>query len=140
MTPSAVLDTNVVLDWLVFADAQVAPLVQAVESRRLRWLATATMRRELAHMLAHASLQRWSPNCEQALAVFDAFAESCADPAPSHLRCSDADDQGFIDLAVARQARWLLTHDRALLKLARRAKLRGVQVLTPAAWAVAAGP
>lgn len=132
--PAAVLDTNVVLDWLVFDDAGVAPLVAAVESGAVRWLATASMRTELTHMLAHASLARWSPDVEQALTVFDRYTLVCAAPPPSHLVCSDADDQVFVDLAVAQQAAWLVTHDRALLKLARRARGRGVAVVTPTGW------
>ena len=142
-TPAAVLDTNVVLDWLVFRDARTAPLADALLARRLRWLATGWMRDELAHMLAHGSLARWQPNKEQALTVFDSLAQLLP-PAPRcRLHCTDADDQVFIDLAVAQGAQWLLTHDRALLKLARRARQHGVQVATPAVWSTAtttAGP
>lgn len=59
-------------------------------------------------------------------------------PAPLNLRCSDADDQIFVDLALAQGARWLITHDRALLKLARRAGGRGLAIVTPTCWEVAA--
>ena len=51
------------------------------------------------------------------------------------LRCSDPDDQCFIDLAVARRTPWLVTRDHALRRLARRAGAFGVAVLTPEAWA-----
>ena len=47
----------------------------------------------------------------------------------------DSDDQAFIDLAVHRRCHWLITHDRALLRLASRARPFGVQVLPPARWA-----
>jgi predicted nucleic acid-binding protein len=50
------------------------------------------------------------------------------------LRCSDPDDQVFIDLAAEAGARWLLTHDRALLRLARRARALGVQIAQPQSW------
>ena len=132
--PAVVLDTNVLLDWLVFRDARVAPLGQALQAGALRWLATPPMRDELAHMLGHKSLARWAPDAEQALTVFDSLVVSCALPSPSRLHCTDPDDQAFIDLAIAQRATWLITHDRALLKLARRARERGVVVLTPAAW------
>ena len=125
------------LDWLVFRDARTLPLAEAIEAGRLRWLATPAMRRELAHMLAHTSLARWSPDREQALASFDNHALLCDEPPPSRLLCTDPDDQVFIDLALARSADrpvTLVTHDRALLKLARRAAAHGVVVLTPAAW------
>jgi putative PIN family toxin of toxin-antitoxin system len=132
--PAVVLDTNVVLDWLVFHDSRVQPLADALQARRLRWLACPAMRDELGHMLAHPSLARWQPDREQALTVFDTTAWLCLPPARSRLLCTDADDQVFIDLALAEKAQWLLTHDRALLKLARRARTHGVRVATPDAW------
>ncbi len=134
LVPAAVLDTNVVLDWLVFRDAGVAPIAQAVRSGRLHWLATDTMRDELAHMLGHSCLSGWSPDVKQALAAFDLYSRSCPDAPASRLHCSDPDDQPFIDLALAHRVPWLITHDRALLKLARRARQSGVAVLRPIDW------
>jgi uncharacterized protein len=132
--PSAVLDTNVVLDWLVFKDPGVRSLAAAVESGTLRWLACARMRDELADVLAREHLRRWQPDGAAVLAAFDRLAAVRAAPPASHLPCTDADDQVFIDLALAAGCRWLLTKDRALLALARRARPRGLRVLTPAAW------
>jgi len=40
----------------------------------------------------------------------------------------------FIDLAVASAPSWLVTRDRALLALRRRAAARGVVVATPEQW------
>ena len=140
--PRAVLDTNVVLDWLVFRDPRAQPLAARLERRELLWLATPGMRQELAWMLDHASLAKWAPDRERALAVFDAHATVCEPPsmpAPAGLRCSDADDQPFIDLAVAGRARWLFSHDRAVLKLARRLRAHGVEALRPSDWAALYG-
>jgi putative PIN family toxin of toxin-antitoxin system len=133
-----VIDTNVVLDWLVFADPAVRSLREAIESRRLVWHAHANMRVELAHMLGHSDLARWDPDAAAALASFDRLAQLDAQPlpaTPARLRCRDPDDQVFIDLAITRRSRWLLTRDRALLALARPALEWGVQILTPAHWA-----
>ena len=55
------------------------------------------------------------------------------------MRCTDPDDQTFIDLALSRGAQWLLSRDRAVLKLAKRARVLGLHILTPAAWAAQAG-
>jgi uncharacterized protein len=136
-TPRVVLDTNAVLDWLVFRDPRIQPGVDALEAGRLRWLACPAMRKELAHMLGHASLARWSPDVPAALVQFDNLAEIRPDPVTNlhvGLRCRDADDQVFLDLALTEGARWLLTHDRALLKLARRAAAKGLHILRPADW------
>ena len=47
--------------------------------------------------------------------------------------CSDRDDQKFLDLAYTARADWLVTKDKALLKLARRARRDGLKILLPAA-------
>lgn len=133
-----VIDTNVLLDWFVFRDPRVAPLVLAVTHRQLTWISCPPMRSELAQMLASLSLARWEPDAAVALAMHDELAHMR--PAPSGMGprpiCSDADDQIFIDLAVEQQARWLLTQDRALLKLARRLRRERIEVASPGDWSV----
>jgi predicted nucleic acid-binding protein len=67
----------------------------------------------------------------------DAHATPIAEPQVPPglaLHCTDPDDQVFIDLALVAGARWLVTQDRALLRLARRAALRGVVIVPPARW------
>jgi len=131
-----VIDTNVALDWLVFADPAVQALRVAVEAGRVAWWSCDAMRVELVHMLSHRDLQRWSPNAAAALAVHDRFAlmVPAPPPAPPALRCRDRDDQVFIDLALAQGARWLVTRDRALLALASRAQVHGLQIVAPTRW------
>lgn len=131
--PLAVIDTQVLLDWLVFGDAGVARWAAAVEAGEVRWIACPAMRTEFAHMVTHPRFARWQPESERALSIFDRHAEMQPDPATSspRLRCRDADDQVFIDLALEHRARWLLTRDKALLALARRARPLGVEILKP---------
>lgn len=132
-----VLDTNVVLDWLVFRDPSSLPLAAALHSAQAVWLACASMRQELEQVLTRAELSHWRPDIPGVLAHWDRWARlaDTPPPAPGGLRCSDPDDQVFLDLALAQQAAALLTRDRALLRLASAARRRGVQVLTPEAWA-----
>lgn len=135
------LDTNACLDWLVFRDPGISPLATAIQAGQLRWLACAAMRQELAQMLTHPRLACWQADAAASLAVFDALALMLPPPCAAldtRLRCTDPDDQVFIDLALGAGAQWLITHDRALLKLGRRAAGRGLQVLRPAAWPAAA--
>jgi putative PIN family toxin of toxin-antitoxin system len=137
--PVMVLDTNVVLDCLLFQDKACSRLSGMLLRRQLHWHATASMRSELASVLPRRQMQRWAPDCEHILSVFDLLANLCPQPPcaagpTAKLRCRDPDDQKFIDLAVAVGARWLLSKDRALLALARPASVQGVQVLTPAQW------
>lgn len=127
-----VLDTNVLLDWLVFNEPSVQPLVQAIETDRVRWVACPSMRDEFDRTLGYDNLQRWQPDRERALAMFDRFAQLAPQPPTLPLlRCSDPDDQVFLDLAVSSSCPLLLTHDRALLRLARGAARLGVKVTRP---------
>ena len=135
--PRAVLDTNVVLDWLVFANPAVAPITQAVESGRLRWVATTEMRAELAEVLRRGLPRNPALNTDRIWSTWSACAHIEDIPPPAALaaplRCTDPDDQKFIDFALHR-ADWLFTRDRAVLRLARRALPRGLAILTPEAW------
>ncbi len=136
----AVLDTNVVLDWLLFGNPQCAPLQQALTTAALRWVATAEMRDELAHVLAGGRLDRWSPDLPLLWSQWNKHCVEVPTPPPAsraaRLRCSDPDDQKFVDLAVACGARWLLSRDRAVLKLRRRLREHGVAAVTPDEWVV----
>ena len=110
--PAAVLDTNVALDWLVFAEPSFAPLQHALAAGKLRWLACPRMHDELAHVLEHRVAARRTAPSAELLARWRAGVRWCAAPAPTSQRlprCRDADDQVFIDLAVEQRARWLIT-------------------------------
>jgi len=152
MTPASlpvVLDTNVWLDWLVFDDPGVVPLIEAVRAGEIRPLGCGALRDELADVLARPRLQvhvdrahrrRGLParaiDVARSLARFDALAQPCEPPPACRLICRDPDDQVFLDLAVAAGARWLLTKDRALLVLAHAAhRQHALEVLTPRGFA-----
>jgi predicted nucleic acid-binding protein len=142
--PVAVLDTNVVLDWLVFRNPDCAGMGQALVCGQLRWVATRPMRDELAHVLSRGHLDAWGPDVAALWESWGRHCEEISIPAPAgpagRLRCSDPDDQKFIDLAVAIRARWLLTRDRAVLKLARRLRDHGVEAAPPGRWDAAPLP
>jgi putative PIN family toxin of toxin-antitoxin system len=133
-----VLDTNVVLDWLVFREPGTAALAHAIVAGELRWLASSGMRSELDHVLSRGIGERWLPDFSLIDDMWRRWAimiEPQAMPPDTRLQCTDPLDQVFIDLALSSGARWLVSRDRALLKLARRAAPRGLGVLTPEGWA-----
>lgn len=133
--PAIVVDTQVVMDWLVFNDPRVQPLAAALASGGLRWLVAPAMRNEIRHVLGRGVAARYAPDLALIDAQFDAHAHAveAAEPSP-RLVCRDPDDQKFIDLALARGARWLVSRDKALLSLAKRAKPRGLVILKPEQW------
>jgi len=123
-----VFDTNVWLDWLVFADPSVFPLRQAVEMRRaaiyLDGACEAELERVLAYDLGRHSID--SAAQARALAACRATAHRIEEPLDEALRaqlprCRDPDDQKFLEAALAARANYLVTKDQALLELAPRA-------------------
>ena len=128
--PVVVLDTNIVLDVFVFNDAASAPLKQALEARKLDWLATPPMRDELARVLAYPQiiprLKFYQLSAEDVLNAFDRHARLTEVPAKASVTCSDADDQKFIDLAVAHQA-LLLSKDQHVLSMQKRLLAQGIR-------------
>ena len=133
-----VLDTNIVLDWLVFRDPSSAALGRAILAERAHWYASQSMRDELEQVLTRPAVFSRLTDLDAILSVWDRWvrpiAPACAMPPPA-LRCTDPDDQKFIDLALQMGTATLLSRDRAVLRLARPARLRGVQILTAAACA-----
>lgn len=131
-----VIDTQVVMDWLVFDDARARPLVAALQAGRLRWIGRPAMLDELKHVLGRGVAAAYGPDLTL---IERTFAEHCEmidrEPAPAlRLVCRDKDDQKFIDLAIAEKAAWLISRDRAVLALAKRARLTGLEIGTPEAW------
>lgn len=129
----AVLDTNVWLDWLVFDDAGLSALRAAHASGHLALVAAPDTRAELAHVLARPAfgLQR----CDVAAKMLehDRLVHLHEAPCPACAwRCTDPDDQMFLDLAAAVRAALLVTKDRALLRLAPRARRdAGLRIVRP---------
>jgi putative PIN family toxin of toxin-antitoxin system len=133
MVPCIVLDTNIVLDLFIFSDPATLPLRAALEVKSLRWIATQVMRDELERVLAYTHIiprmQFYGVTAQDVLGHFDVHVE-WADVAPkARYVCKDADDQKFIDLAVAHQT-LLLSKDKAVLTMAKRLRSLGVVATT----------
>ena len=132
-----VLDTNVWLDWLVFADPAVGPIRQAVAAQRAVVYIDANCETELARVLAY-DLGKHSIDalaqaaalaaCRQtAIRIETEAAEAQFAQLPL---CRDPDDQIFLEAALAAKADFLVTKDQALLELVRR--VPQFRILTPA--------
>ena len=117
-----VLDTNVVLDLLVFADSRLAPIAAALADTRAEWIADGEALGELERVLSYPELRLTAAAASATMARAAALAKRVATPAETRVlpRCRDADDQKFLVLAVAVGADFLLSRDRAVLTMARR--------------------
>lgn len=127
-----VLDTQIWLDWLVFDDAGVRRLRNAVHLGRAEVVIDAACDAELERVLAY-DLGKHSISREAQLAALDQarrLAHRVETVAMKGLpQCRDPDDQKFIELAAATNADALVTKDRELLRMKRRLPFR---VVTPA--------
>jgi uncharacterized protein len=117
-----VLDTNVVLDLVVFRDPGAAPLRAAIEAGRVTLLTTSECLAELRRVLDYPEFELDEAAQTAACDWFVAHAEILETPEPETLlpRCRDTDDQKFLDLAWIAEVEHLVTKDKALLELARR--------------------
>ena len=99
---------------------------------------------EIEHVLARGSLgDRWPDGAASVRDGWQRWAkmvEADAPAAPAALRCSDVDDQKFIDLAISVRAVALLSADRAVLRVARRAIAWGLAITTIADWRIGPPP
>ena len=133
MTHHLVLDTNIVLDTLVFRDPRTHALHAALFDDPvipdLLWLATAPMREELARVLDYphiaVRLVFHGLQAEQVLSQFDSRVRIVPVAPKAPVTCKDPDDQKFIDLAVSHSAT-LLSKDKAVLCMRKRLMKLGV--------------
>ena len=146
-----VLDTNVVLDLLHFGDAAAQPLLHALEAGRVRCVVTDATLDEWRRVLAYPAFALDAARQAVLFARYVCLALPVVSvgihpelphkktpihdglkPVRRHMpRCSDPDDQKFLELAAYAQAQILVSKDRALLKLRCRCA-PDFQILTPA--------
>ncbi|MGM9513323.1 putative toxin-antitoxin system toxin component, PIN family [Roseateles sp. DB2] len=136
--PRLILDTQVVMEWLVFRDLGIRALVEPIEAGQWRWIGCPAMRDELLHVLSRGVAARWNPDLEAIAAVFTRLCQMQELPAHDTtvplLKCRDRDDQKFIDLALAQQVDALISRDADVLALAKRARKQGLAILRPEQW------
>lgn len=129
--PRLVLDTNVLLDLWLFDDPSVRSLRTAIEAGELRALRSAECDAEFEQVLTRPQFALDDASRRSLLARWAACSGPIAGVAPAPLACADADDQKFLDAAFSAGADWLLTRDKGLLKLARRAEASGLRIGRP---------
>lgn len=126
-----VLDTNVVLDLLIFNDPLMPALRALLASGRVRWIADQAQRIELERVLHYSQIAPrvayYGQTAKAVLAAFDAGVQYVDAAARIRFVCTDPDDQHFLDLAVAHKA-LLVSKDKAVLKLRKRVAQLGATV------------
>jgi len=133
-----VLDTNVLVSLYVFADSRFAPLRARIERGEWQAITNEPCFGEFRRVLGYPLFALTGVQQQGALAAYAASALQHRGAAPATAAalpyCKDRDDQKFLELARDSAADWLVTADKALLRLARRDRLRGLfRILTPEA-------
>jgi putative PIN family toxin of toxin-antitoxin system len=128
-----VLDTNVVIDWLVFDDEFLASFREQVRAGAVQIITHAPAVTELRRVLAYPILklvpERQTAVLEQYAALSSLVESDLAAALPTGFpRCRDSDDDPFVRLAWQAGADALVSRDKAVLKLARKARKFGFQI------------
>ncbi|WP_017774434.1 putative toxin-antitoxin system toxin component, PIN family [Paraburkholderia kururiensis] len=141
--PRVVLDSNVWIDILVFDDPHTRPIHAALETGALQAVVDGRCFAELARVLEYPQFAQRAVDKAAALAIVErltlrverASPVEGAKPLP---QCRDRDDQKFLELAHGSGAAWLVSKDRAVLKLAKRmTRDFGLQIAPPAQFVAA---
>jgi uncharacterized protein len=137
-----VLDTNIVLDGLVFRDSATRDLMAAIEARSVQVLVHQHALDELESVLAYPQCHLAVTEQRQVLDRYlslatltpmpDGFTRDTLLLPPGFPRCRDRDDALFLALAYHARADALITRDKAVLKLRRKTPRFGVAILAPA--------
>lgn len=127
-----VLDTNMVLDLLYFADAAVSSIRHVIERHDAQCYASHSTREELSRVLTYPEFQLDVSAQTVLLARYQSWISVVHVASATHRklpRCSDPDDQMFLELAASIQADFLISKDKAVLAMKRFAL--GFQILGP---------
>ena len=139
----AVLDTNIWLDLLVFRDASVSVLAEAMTDGHLQACMDEFGINELTRVLGYPLGRIRLDEAARAAVVAACRSLAPTSPLPGseppavHAplpQCRDRHDQPFLEFAQACKANWLITKDRDLLMLARRvSRQQPFAILSPQA-------
>lgn len=137
-TARLVIDTNVLVSALIFKDSRHLPLREAWQQKRVTPLLSIATYRELKHVLGYPMFKLEDEQITEAVALVGPFIEWVTvdmQRAETLPKCSDRDDQKFLQVALCGNADALLSYDRALLKMKRGLPF---PVLKPEAWSATA--
>ena len=115
-----VIDTNLVLSALVFAQGRLSPLRHAWQDALCQPLVSSITAAELIRVLAYPKFKLSAEDQQELLADYLPYCTTVRMPAklPATPECRDKFDLPFLQLAVAGKADYLVTGDQDLLVLA----------------------
>ena len=120
--PRVVIDTNLVLSALVFAQGRLTPLRHAWQGTYCEPLLSSVTATELLRVLAYPKFKLTATVQQELLADYLSYCTTVRMPAklPAIPACRDPYDAPFLHLAVVGKAKYLVTGDQNLLSLSDR--------------------
>jgi putative PIN family toxin of toxin-antitoxin system len=118
-TIRVVLDTNIVVSALLFADGRLSWIRRAWQQGRIRPLVCKETTEELLRVLTYPKFKLTSQERDELLADFLPYTEAVPLPQAreQHPECRDPNDRIFLELAAAAQVTVLVSGDADLLAL-----------------------
>ena len=129
-TPHLIIDTNVLLDLFVFTDPRVAALHDDITSKRCLVFFCREMLDEFRDVLGRAQFNLSDEDQNNILRYWQELGTQLTIKHSAPVRCSDPDDQIFIDLAFQVRPAVLYSKDLALIDLRSNLLNLEIEVLT----------
>ena len=130
MKPRLVLDTNVILDLLVFKDPSTEPIRLALDTRQVDAVRSEASMLELIDVIQRPTFKLSREEQDSILQAWERatrlLEKTAIEPAP--FTCRDLDDQVFINMAYSLRPALLLSKDLRVLELRSIAKRHSVEI------------
>lgn len=124
--PRTVVDTNVVLSALLFAQGRLAPVRLGWQRATFHPLVSKATIEELMRALTYPKFKLTAGDQQELLADYLPYCTTIAMPArpPRTPPCRDPFDVPFLELAIVGKAEYLVTGDKDVLSLTGRIRCR----------------
>ena len=130
MKPRLVLDTNVILDLLVFKDPSAKPIRLLLDAKLVDAVRTEESMLELIDVIQRPAFKLSREEQEVILQAWESstrlLENAVMESAP--FTCRDLDDQVFINMAYSLRPALLLSKDLRVLELHRTAMRYGIEI------------
>ena len=128
--PRLVLDTNVILDLLVFKDPSAEPIRLLLDTQQVDALRTLASMAELIDVIGRPAFKLSQADQEKIVQSWESSSRLVENTAiePAPFTCRDPDDQVFINMAYSLRPTLLLSKDLRVLELQAIAKQHGVEI------------
>jgi putative PIN family toxin of toxin-antitoxin system len=130
MKPRLVLDTNVILDLLVFKDPTAKPIRLLLDAKLVDAVRSEASMLELIDVIQRPTFKLSQEEQKNILQAWESATRLLENEKiqPAPFVCRDLDDQVFLDMAYSIQPALLLSKDLMVLELRASAKRHGVEI------------